>query len=64
MGEALKEVGKHLLNLALAVAIYILIQPLLKGSFSPKVFMLGFAFYLVLVVLGILLIAIGDRLSS
>ena len=64
MGEALKEVGKHLLNLALAIAVYILIQPLLKGAFSLKAFLLGLVFYLILVALGILLIAIGDRLSN
>jgi len=34
MGEALKEFGKHLLNLALAIAIYLLIQPFLEENYT------------------------------
>ena len=64
MGEALKELGKHLLNLALAVAVYLLIQPFLKGEFSLKVFSIGFLFYLLLAGLGFLLIIFGNTLSN
>jgi len=35
-----------------------------KGGFFVKSFLLGLGFYLILVALGILLIAIGDRLSN
>ena len=64
MGEAVKEVGKHLLNLALAVAVYLLIQPFLKGKFSLKVFTIGFLFYLTLAGFGFLLITYGNKLSN
>jgi len=64
MGEALKEVGKHLLNLALAIAIYLLIQPFLKDSSSLKLFMMGIFFYFVLIALGILLIVIGNKIDE
>ena len=64
MGEALKEVGKHLLNLALAVAVYLLIQPFLKGIFSLKTFIIGISFYFLLIASGILLIILGNRLSD
>ncbi len=64
MGEALKELGKHLLNLALAVAVYLLIQPFLKEKFSLKIFISGFLFYLLLGGLGFLLILFGSKLSN
>ena len=64
MGEALKEVGKHLLNLALAIAIYLLIQPFLKGKASSKIFTVGIFSYFLLITLGILLIVLGNKLSD
>ena len=64
MDEALKELGKHLLNLALAVAVYLLIQPFLKEKFSFKVFIIGFLFYMLLASLGFLLIIFGSKLSN
>lgn len=64
MGEALKELGKHLLNLALAIAVYLLIQPFLKEKFSLKVFLIGFLFYFLLGSLGFLLIIFGSKLSN
>jgi hypothetical protein len=53
MGEALKEFGKHLLNLALAIAIYLLIQPFLKGNYSFKLILVGITFYFTLIILAI-----------
>jgi len=64
MGEALKEFGKHLLNLALAIAIYLLIQPFLKGNNTLRLILVGVAFYFVLIILGIVLINLGDRLEK
>jgi len=64
MGEALKELGKHLLNLALAIAIYLLIQPFLKGKPSLKVLVIGISFYFLLIALGFLLIILGNKLSD
>jgi len=64
MGEAFKELGKHLLNLALIVIGAFLIQPFAKGVFSFKLFLLGLIFYLPLVVIGFLLIFFGNKLNS
>ncbi|RTZ60147.1 MAG: hypothetical protein DSZ31_02550 [Gammaproteobacteria bacterium] len=64
MGEALKEFGKHLLNLALAIAIYLLIQPFLKGNNTLRLILVGVAFYFVLIILGIVLINLGDKLEK
>jgi hypothetical protein len=64
MGEALKEFGKHLLNLALAIAIYLLIQPFLKGNYSFKLILVGITFYFTLIILGIGLINLGNKLEK
>jgi hypothetical protein len=64
MGEGLKEYGKHLLNLALAIAIYLLIQPFEKGHNSLKLYLLGFFAYLLLAVLGVVLIILGNKLEN
>ena len=64
MGEALKEFGKHLLNLALAIAIYLLIQPFLKGNNTLRLILVGVAFYFVLIILGIVLINLGNKLEK
>jgi len=64
MGEALKEFGKHLLNLALAIAIYLLIQPFLKGNYTLKSILVGIAFYFALIILGIVLINLGNNLEK
>ena len=64
MGESLKEFGKHLLNLALAIAIYLLIQPFLKGNYTLRLILVGVAFYFVLIILGIVLINLGNKLEK
>ena len=56
MCEYLKELGKHLLNLALFLAGALIIQPIVKGKFSFWIAMIGAIGYLSLLLLSYLLI--------
>ena len=64
MSEMLKELGKLFYNLALLVAGAVIIQPLVKGHFSVKSFLLGSLAFVGLVFLGSVLIVAGEKLKD
>ncbi len=64
MGEALKELGKHFLNLAVAVIVFMILQPLVSPNISNKFYLIGMISYLIIVISGFFLIIIGKKLED
>jgi len=64
MGEALKELGKLFYNLALVAVGTLIVQPLVKGNLSAKLFLVGFIAFLLFSFLGFILISIGESLKG
>ncbi|WP_457642355.1 hypothetical protein [Persephonella sp.] len=58
--EYLKEVGKQLLNLALAIIVFAIIQPLVKGEINPIVAIIAVALYFIITAIGGILIKKGE----
>ncbi len=61
MCEFLKELAKHLLNLALLLAGALIVQPLVNGKFSWVVALIGAIGYLSLLFLSYLLMTRCDK---
>lgn len=58
--EHLKEAGKHLLNIAVAIIVFAVIQPAVNKEFDVLVAVISIAFYLVIFSIGIYLIKKGQ----
>ncbi|RTZ60065.1 MAG: hypothetical protein DSZ31_02735 [Gammaproteobacteria bacterium] len=63
MGEMLKELGKLFYNLALLIAGAVIIQPVIKGNFSQINLIFGSISFLGFVILGSVLITVGEKLK-
>jgi len=63
MCEFLKELGKHLLNLALLIAGALIVQPLVNNKFSWSTAMIGAVAYFSLLILSYLLMSRCDKES-
>lgn len=64
MGEALKELGKHLLNLAVAIIVFVILQPLMAGKMKNFFTISAVIVYLFIVSVGFLLIKKGKELED
>jgi len=64
MGEMLKELGKYLYNLSLLIAGALILQPLAKGKFSPKLLIFGGLSLIGFVVIGSIFIYIGEKFKN
>ena len=59
--EAYKELGKQLLNIGVAVIVFVIIQPFVSEKADIKLVIIGFTIYLMLTTSGFLLIKIAER---
>ncbi len=64
MGEALKELGKFLFNLALVSVVALILQPLSKRELTPKLISLGLKVAAVGVIFGFILVWLGEKLNN
>lgn len=64
MGDFLKELGKHFLNLALAVAVSLVFQPVVQGHFNLSLAFLAGFIYLNLLGLSFILMYWGNRFED
>ncbi len=58
--DYLKEIGKQLLNLAIAIVVFAIIQPLVKGDINPIIAIISVSLYFILTTIGGVLIKIGE----
>ena len=58
--EYLKEIGKQLLNLAIAIIVFAIIQPLVKGDVNPIVAITAVFLYFIITAIGGILIKKGE----
>lgn len=59
--EHLKELGKQLLNIGVAVVVFAIIQPIVSENIRPIVSLVAFFIYLLLTIIGVLLIKKGEK---
>ena len=59
--EDLKEFGKHLLNIGVAIIVFSIIQPLTKGEFNPYVVIFSILAYIIVVMVGMFFIRKGGK---
>lgn len=61
LSEGLKELGKHLLNIGVAIIVFAIIQPLVNGKFQIGTAILFIIAYFTVVVIGTILIIEGGN---
>ena len=61
--EALKELGKFFYNLALAVAVALIIQPFANDKVNPSILIAGLLSAVINLGIGFLLLSFGDKLD-
>jgi len=59
--EDLKEFGKHLLNVAVAIIVFSIIQPLVKGDLHPDIVIYSIVAYIIVVTTGMFFIRKGAK---
>jgi len=59
--EDLKEFGKHLLNIAVAIIVFAIIQPLIKGNLHPEIVIYSIIVYIIVVIVGMFFIRKGGK---
>jgi len=59
--KAVEETGKHFLNVAVALIIFAILQPIIKGEFNLKTGIIFVTAYIVILLIGNLLIAFGGK---
>lgn len=59
--EAYKELGKQLLNIGVAVIVFVIIQPFVSEKANIKLVIVGFGIYFMLTTSGFLLIKISEK---
>ena len=64
MGEALKEIGKHLLNIAVAIIVFIIIQPAVIHKIDKPLAILGIFAYFIIIMISFLLIKAGKYIEK
>jgi len=64
MAKFFEEFGKHLLNVALALIVALVFQPIVKGHFSSKFTLLALVGYLTLMLASWLSFKLSDRFRN
>lgn len=59
--ESLKEYGKHLLNIGVAIIVFAILQPIVKGEFELNKALYFVIAYIFIVLIGNVLIALGGN---
>lgn len=59
--KAFEEVGKHFLNIGVAVIVFAILQPIVKSEFSPKSSLIFAVLYLIIFTIAVFLIMLGGR---
>lgn len=59
--KAFEEVGKHLLNIGVAIIVFAILQPIVKNEFSPKSSLIFAIVYLIIFTIAVFLIVVGGR---
>ncbi len=59
--ESLKEYGKHLLNIGVAIIVFAIPQPIIRGEFKTSIAMYFIFAYILVSVIGNIFIAIGGQ---
>ena len=59
--EAYKELGKQLLNIGVAVIVFVIIQPLVSEKADIKLVITGFVVYFMITVSGFILIRFAEK---
>ncbi len=59
--KAFEEVGKHFLNIGVAIIVFAILQPIVKSEFSPKSSLIFAVVYLIIFTIAVFLITLGGR---
>jgi len=59
--EAYKELGKQLLNIGVAVIVFVIIQPFVSEKADMKLVVIGFLIYLMITTSGFILIRFAEK---
>ncbi len=59
--ESFKEYGKHLLNIGVAIIVFAILQPIVKGEFKTSTAIYFIIAYIFVSVLGNVFIAVGGK---
>ena len=62
--EAYKEVGKQLLNIGVAVVVFVIIQPFVSNSLKISFIIEGFIAYLFITMVGFILIRKAEKMEK
>ncbi len=61
MKKVFEEIGKHFLNIGVAIVVFAILQPIIKGEFDIKISLVFGFIYLVIVLISAILIAVGGE---
>jgi len=59
--KAFEEIGKHLLNIGVAIIVFAILQPIVKDKFDVKIALSFGIIYLIVFTIAVFLIAIGGN---
>ena len=59
--EAYKELGKQLLNIGVAVIVFVIIQPFVSEKADIRLVVIGFSIYLIITISGFILIRFAEK---
>ncbi len=59
--KAFEEVGKHFLNIGVAIIVFAILQPIIKNEFSLKSSLMFGLIYLIVFSIAVFLIMIGGK---
>ena len=59
--KAFEEIGKHLLNIGVAIIVFAILQPIIKDKFDIKIALSFGIIYLIIFTIAVILIAIGGN---
>jgi len=62
--KALGETGKHFQNIGVAIIVFAILQPILKGRFDLKISLIFAIIYVAILAISILLLSIGHLLKT
>ncbi len=58
--EYLKELGKQLLNIGVAIVVFAIIQPLMKGDLKPSIAIYSIITYIIITTFGLFFVKLGE----
>ena len=61
MKKVFEEIGKHFLNIGVAIVVFAILQLIIKGKFDIKISFIFGLIYLVIVLVSAILIAVGGE---